>query len=83
MADPNYDYKSGKHHKARATGQLYIGPLQRDGYDNRVKELTRQEIPFQSSVSAERFITYHTRKPANKNQLIKQRRMKTKSIASD
>jgi hypothetical protein len=83
MADPNYDYKSGKHYKTRAVGQLDIGPLQRDGYDNRVLELTVQEIPFSNSVDADRFIQRQKRIQASKSQLMNQRKMKTMSIASD
>jgi hypothetical protein len=83
MSDPNYDYKSGKHFKTRAVGQLYVGPLAAVGYDNRVMSLTATEIEFKNSVAAERFLDTQRRQIADKNGLIKQRRMKLQSISSD
>jgi hypothetical protein len=83
MADPDYDFKSGKQYKTRAVGQLYMGPLKAVGYDNRVLELTLQEVEFKNSIDAERFIDSQRRKLGNKRDLMKQRRMKLRSISSD
>jgi hypothetical protein len=80
---PNFDYEEGKHHKTRAVGQLWMGPLNAKGYDNRVMELTVHETEFRNSVDAERFMERQRRRLAGKNGLMKQRRMKLQSIASD
>ena len=83
MSDPYFDYKEGRHHKTRAVGQLWMGPLQAKGYDNRVLELSIQEIEFKNSMDAERFIERQKRRLAGKDALMRQRRMKLQSIASD
>lgn len=83
MADPNYDYKGGRHHKVRAVGRLYVGPIQAVGYDNRVIELSINDVEFKNSVDAERFIARQVKKPTSKNGLMRQRKMKLQSISSD
>lgn len=79
----NFDYREGVHHKTRAVGQLVMGPLQREGVRAKVMTLQVNEVDFQNSADAERFIDHQKRKYANKQQLIKGRRLKLASIASD
>ena len=52
----DYEYENNRHFKTRAVGQLLMGPIQRDGYDNRVMKLTVNELEFENSVEAERYL---------------------------
>lgn len=79
----DFDHKEARHHKTRAVGQLYMGPMKAKGYDNRVMEITVQEMEFKNSHEAEKFIDYQKRRLANKNLQMRQRRMKLASISSD
>jgi hypothetical protein len=81
--DNNFDYKEGAHHKSRAVGQLVVGPLQREGVRAKVITMQVNEVDFQNSADAERFIDHQKRKQANRAQLIKGRRLKLASISSD
>jgi hypothetical protein len=81
--DQDADEKIGKQYKTRAVGQLYVGPLAAKGYDNRVMEVTVQEMEFQNSMTAERYMDQMRRKYSNKKGLIGARRLKTASISSD
>jgi hypothetical protein len=83
MSDPYYNDKNVKHHRTRAVGQLWIGPLQAKGYNNRVMEVTMSDVEFKNSNEAQRFIDSMRRKYANKAGLCKQRRIKLASIGSD
>jgi hypothetical protein len=78
-----FDYAEGKHHKTRAVGQLWIGPLQSKRFDNRVIGMSLQEVEFKNSNEAERFIERQRKRLADKDALMGQRRMKTRSISSD
>jgi len=60
--DPDYDYKGGLHTKVRAVGQLWVGPLKKDGYDNRVLKITASDVEFKNSVEADRFLAYQQKK---------------------
>jgi hypothetical protein len=78
----DYDYKQSKHNKVRAVGKLYI---QRPGtgYDNRVMEATVQEMEFNNSKEAEKYMNHMRKKILDRRGLINQRRMKLASISSD
>ena len=79
--DPNFEYKQNQHTQTRAVGQFFMGPIQRDGYDNRVLELTANEVEFKTSEEAKKFMNYQTRRFAPARQLCNSRRMKM--ISSD
>lgn len=73
-----------RHQTTRSVGRNYIGPMSRDGYDNRVLEITLAEMEFASSEEASRFMDYQRKKYATKGQLCKGRHMKQRSsIPSD
>lgn len=73
----DHDYQSSRHFKTRAAGQLYMGPLAGEGYDNRVLQVTLNEMDFKNSVDAERFIEKQRQKYATQNTLCRGRRLKT------
>jgi hypothetical protein len=77
----DFDHQRWKHFKTGATGRLYVG--EGKGYDNRVLELTVNELQFPNSLSTDRFMDTQRRKYANTNDLKRQRRMKLQSISSD
>ena len=52
----SYNDTSGRHFKTRAVGQLWIGPLQDKGYDNRVMKVTYNEMEFKNSMEAGRYM---------------------------
>lgn len=81
--DLNRDDKCGNHQHTRARGQLWIGPLQAKGYDNRVIELVYVDADFNNSMEGARFLDAMRPKYNNKRGLCNQRRMKLYSIASD
>jgi hypothetical protein len=72
-----------RHYGARAVGQLTAGPFQTRGYDNKVIQLTMNEIDFKSSIDANRYIDQVRRKYDNKDGLCRSRRLKLASINSD
>ncbi len=48
--DPLFDLKNSYHQQKRAQGQLYKGPIQRDGYINNTKKIVVHESPFADSI---------------------------------
>ena len=81
--DPDFEYKNNRHFRTRATGQIFIGPLNQVGYDNRVMQLTTNELQFDNSIDAQRFLDYQRKKYANGNQLCNARKMKVISMRDD
>lgn len=75
------DFHADRHFKTRAVGQLFMGPLEADGYDNRVLQVTLNEMDFNNSVDASRFIETQRQKYAN--QLTKCRSRRLKVISKD
>lgn len=78
----NFDYVEGKHRKTRAVGQLFIR-RPGTGYDNRVMQATIQEVEFENSKDADRYMEHLAKKLPNRNALIGSRRLKLASISSD
>ncbi len=74
--DKSVTDKDFYHFKTRATGQLWMGPLQAQGYDNRVLEITLNEIEFRNSKEANRFLDTSRRKYATTPQLCRDKRLK-------
>jgi hypothetical protein len=64
------------HFRTRATGQLYMGPIQAQGYDNRVLEFTLNEMEFKNSKEAAGFLDTRRRKYANTGQLCRDKQLK-------
>lgn len=81
--DQTRDYKEGRQYKTRAVGQLYMGPIQAVGYDNKVLQTTVVEMEFADSKSAERYMDATRLKMTDKTGLIKQNRMRFRSLSSD
>lgn len=81
--DDDFDFNAGKHHKTRAFGQLWMGPLQATGADNRVLEVSINEMQFKNSVEAKRYMDLQRKKYANPRQLCNGRRMKMISQGDD
>jgi hypothetical protein len=81
--DDTYNDTGCRHFQKRAVGQLVLGPIKAKGYDNRVLQLTVNEVDFKSSAEANRFADHMRRKYDNKAGLCKARRMKLLSIGSD
>lgn len=80
--DPDYEYKNAKHFRTRAVGQLVM-PIQRDGYDNRVLELTANELEFKNSVAADRYLYLMKKKFMDGNQFCRAKKMKFLSKYDD
>ena len=68
--------KDAYHFRTRATGQLFVGPLKGQGYNNRVLEVTLNEMEFKNSTSADRFLDQRRRKYANTDQLCQDKHLK-------
>lgn len=81
--DPDFEYKYSKQFKTRAAGQLWMGPLKAKGYDNRVLQITANELEFDSSVEADRFMDWQRKKYMPSNKLCSTRRMKMISKYDD
>lgn len=82
--DQDFEFKNNKHFKTRATGQLYMGPIQAVGYDNKsLFKITINEMEFKNSEEAERFIEYQRKKYADTNKLCNQRNLKMISRYDD
>lgn len=81
--DPDYEYKQTQHFKTRATGVLFLGPLQQKGYDNRVIKLTANEMEFTNSEDAQKFMEYNRKKYSDNNEIFQRRRMKMISKDDD
>jgi hypothetical protein len=71
------------HFRTRATGQLYIGPMQAQGYDNRVMEVTLNEMEFKNSKEANKFLDQQRRKYASTSQLSRDKALKYISRGDD
>lgn len=82
MSD-EYDNRAQQHFRTRAVGQIFIGPMKAVGYDNRVQQLTVQDIEFQNGPDAQKFMERQRRRMTNKSGQMRQRRMKLQSIGSD
>jgi hypothetical protein len=65
----SFSDKNLHHVRTRATGQLWIGPIQEVGHDNLVTHLTVSEIEFKNSVAADRFLDQMRRKYSSPAQL--------------
>jgi hypothetical protein len=83
MSDPAYNDMAPRHYRTRAVGQLWLGPLQANGYDNRVMNVTMSDVEFKNSVEAARFMNMMRRKYNSQRGLIRSHRMKFASIGSD
>jgi len=81
--DPDFEFKNNRHFSTRATGQIFIGPLGRDGYINNVIQITANELKFDNSVEARRFMDLQRKKFATTDQQIKARNMKFISRGDD
>lgn len=81
--DPDFEFKNNRHFRTRATGQIYMGPIQQVGYDQRVLQLTVNELQFDSSVEAQRFMDLQRKKYAPTNTLCKSRKLKMLSRYDD
>jgi hypothetical protein len=79
MSDDGHLY----HTRTRATGQLWIGPMQMVGYDNRVKSVTLNEIEFKNSTEADRFLEQQRKKYADNKVLTKSNRLRFLGRADD
>jgi hypothetical protein len=75
--------KDFHHFRTRATGQLWVGPIQAQGYNNRVLEVTLNEIEFRNSKDADHFMDHQRRKYASTSQLSRDKRMKYISRGDD
>lgn len=64
------------HFRTRATGQLYMGPIQAQGYNNRVMEVTLNEMEFKNSKEADGFMDHQRRKYASTSQLSRDKALK-------
>lgn len=73
--DKAYVNKQYGHFRTRAVGQLWMGPLQQTGYDNRVLELTLNEMEFRNSREVDRFLDYKRRKFATNRQLCRGKKL--------
>ena len=74
--DKSITDKDYYHFRTRATGQLWMGPIKAQGYNNRVLEVTLNEIEFKNSKEANGFMDYQRRKYANTPQLCRDKRLK-------
>ena len=81
--DNDYELKHNNHFRTRAVGNLYLGPMQRDGYDNRVIQLTTTTIDFSSVGDADRFMDRMRKKYAGSDALSRARLLKTISKDDD
>jgi len=72
-----------RHARTRATGQIWVGPLQAVGYDNRVMSVTFNEIEFKNSTAADRFIESQRRKFASSQKLNDMNRLRYLGRADD
>ena len=81
--DPDFEYKNNKHFSTRASGQVWLGPLQQKGYDNRVMQITVNDLAFDNSVEAQRFMDLMRKKYASPGKLCKSRSMKMISRYDD
>jgi hypothetical protein len=81
MTDP--DQAFNKHFRTRATGRLYVRPLQAEGYDQRVIEMTINELDFGNSVNAGRFVERQRAKYATPKNMCNNRRLKHISEGDD
>jgi len=77
------DYLNNRHFKTRAVGQLWKGPLQDKGYDNRVMSLTFHEMEFKNSMEAQRYMDVKKRKYASTGQLTNNHSLKFVSRSDD
>ncbi len=77
------DTEYGKHVKIRATGQITVRPATKNGYDNKVLQLTANELEFQSSSEANRFINRQKPNYGSPNALSGMRRLKVISQNDD
>lgn len=77
------DYKFDRHFKTRATGQLFMGPLMASGYDNRVLEMTVNELEFQNSTEAQKYLENQKKRYVKRNQACNSRKMKMISQYDD
>lgn len=81
--DPNYETRHNKHFKTRATGVLFMGPIQQKGYDNKVLQLTANEMEFEKSEDAQKFIERQRKKFSNIGQMSNNRKLKMISRNDD
>lgn len=75
--------EAGRHFRSRAIGRLYMGPMQQVGYDNRVLELTINDMEFKSSNEADRFMDHIRKKYSSPYGLARSRRLKMISQGDD
>lgn len=66
------DYRCGQHHKTRSIGRLYTNQYTPK---NTVIEITLNEMEFQSSKTADKFLSCVGKKYATSNQLSNLRRL--------
>lgn len=69
--------------KTRATGSLFMGPMRRDGYDNKVLKLTVDEMEFKNSKDAQRFLDYQRKKYQSYGSAMNSRKLKVISQNDD
>lgn len=81
--DPDFEYKNAEHFRTRATGQLWMGPLQAVGYNNKVIQVTANELEFNSSVEAQRFMEYQRKKWQSPRGMCRAKKMKFLSKYDD
>ena len=78
---PDFERLQNEHFRTRAAGQLWMGPLAAVGYQNRVLQLTANDLDFKNSLEAQRFMEYQRKKFASPRRLCDSRRLKM--ISSD
>jgi len=80
----DYNDRNCRHFQTRAAGQLQKGPLQAVGYDgSHIFGVTINEIDFNNSMEAQKYLDSRKSKFMDKNQLCKMRRAKLYSTQSD
>lgn len=81
--EPDFEYKYNHQFRSRAVGQIYMGPLKKVGYNNKVLKITANELTFDSSLDANRFMDYQRKKEMNDHQQCNSRRLKLISMYDD
>lgn len=82
-SDPLLDIKAGRHFRRRAVGQLWMGPIQKCGYDNRVLELTVNDLEFKTSNEASKYMDQLRRKYSSSYGLSRARKLKMVSSGDE
>jgi len=83
MSDPDFEYKHNRQFQTRAVGQILMGPMKQVGYDNKVLRLTANELTFDNSLEAQRFMDYQRKKYMSNHQLSNSRKLKLISKNDD